>query len=78
MESLSYFEFCVVILSCCLKKKKKNNLLFYNCLRKRLGLHRFDLQNPLKINFSPVFELNKIDNLKTARNGKNKLKLTQE
>ena len=45
---------------------------------KRLGLHRSDLQNLLKINFSAVFELNKIDELKTIRNGKNKLKLTQE
>ena len=45
---------------------------------KRLDLHRSDLKNPLKINFAAVFEFNKIDELKTARNGKNKLKLTQE
>ena len=44
----------------------------------RLGLHRSDLHNSLKINFSAVFDLNKIDELKTARNGKNKLKLTKE
>ena len=43
-----------------------------------LDLHRSDLRNPLKLKFAAVFEFNKIDELKTARNGKNKLKLTQE
>ena len=51
---------------------------FIAAQEKRSDLHRSDLQNPLKINFAAVFELKKIDELKTARNGKNKLKLTQE
>ena len=51
---------------------------FIAAQEKRLDLLRSDLQNPLKVNFPAVFELNKIDKLKTARNGKNKLKLTQE
>ena len=51
---------------------------FIAAQQKRLDLHRSDLQNPLKINFAAVFEFNKIDELKTARNDKTKLKLTQE
>ena len=51
---------------------------FIAAQEKRLDFHRSDLQNTLKINFEAVFEFNKIDKLKTARNGKNKLKLTQE
>ena len=51
---------------------------FIAAQKKRLDRHRSDLQNPLKIKFAAVFEFNKIDELKTARNGKNKLKITQE
>ena len=51
---------------------------FIAAQEKRLDLHRSGLQNPLKINFAALFEFNKIDELKTARNGKNKLKLIQE
>ena len=51
---------------------------FIAAQEKRLDLHRSDLKIPLKIHFAAVFEFNKIDELKTARNGKNKLKLTQE
>ena len=58
----------VTVIICC----------FIAAQEKRLDLHRSDLQNPFKINFAAVFELNEIDELKTARNGKNKLKLTQE
>ena len=56
----------------------RNNLLFYSCPREALGPSPLRSSNPLKMNFAAVFEFNKIDELKTVRNGKNKLKLTQE
>ena len=59
MRSICYETELVTVTICC----------FIAAQEKRLDLYRSDLRNPLKINFSAVFELNKIDELKTARNG---------
>ena len=46
MESLYYFEFCIVILSCGLKKKKKKKTLHKQKFVKILQLHfKLYLQN---------------------------------